>query len=89
MKVLHSGGPAALSDLESEYESVFLKGPEAVEFLGQRVNQPWALKDAAGGAAQQLASNTSAGGGGGSGKETRFYSRAAIVCWPRSRRCAA
>lgn len=85
--MLHSGGPAALSDLENDdYESVFLKGPEAVEFLGKKVNnltQPWALEDAAGGA-EQLSLNT--GGGGGCGKETRFYSRAAIVCWPRSKR---
>lgn len=87
-KVLHAGGLPALSDLESGYESLFLKGPEAVEFLGRKVNQPWALEEAAGGA-QQLALNEGGGSGGEGvcGKETRFYSRAAIVCWPRSKRC--
>lgn len=77
-----------MRDLEGEYESLFSKGPGAVEFLGKKANQPWAaLEDAAGGV-QQLTSNGGGGGGGGSGEETRFFSRAAIVFWPRSRRCA-
>lgn len=70
---------------------MFAKGPEAVEFLGQKVDEPWALGDTAGGAPQGAPARGGGGGeggGGGWGKPIRYYSRAAIVCWPRSKRCA-
>lgn len=70
-----------------------MKGPEVVEFLSKNIDGPWALEDAAGGYPQgALARGGDGGGVGGEGgdwgKPVRYYSRAAIVCWPRSKRCA-
>lgn len=78
-QVLHSGGPAALADLEGSYAEAFSRGPEAVEFLGRKVDELWQLEDASGAA-------LSGGGGGREGRQARFYTRAAIVCWPRAQR---
>lgn len=85
--MLHSGGDAALKDLSGGVEEVFLKGPEAVEFLGDPVTKPWPLVESSSDDAQQGV----AGGGaaaGGAANPTRFYTRTAIVCWPRAKRCA-
>lgn len=79
-KVLHSGGDAALQDLEGGVDRVFCKGPEAVEFLGNRVTELGWLEDAV--------ADAQAGGGAGL-RPTSFFSRAAIIFWPRSKRCGA
>ncbi|CAM9436200.1 unnamed protein product, partial [Scytosiphon promiscuus] len=63
-EVLHSGGPAALRDLEGSYEEAFLRGPEAVEFFGKKVDDPWELEDDASGGARPGLSGTFGGGSG-------------------------
>lgn len=85
--MLHSGGSAALGDLERSYEEAFLRGPEAVEFFGKKVDEPWDLEDDAppSGAPQELGGALE-GGERGAGKLKRFYCRPAIVFWPRSKR---
>lgn len=85
-KLLHSGGDLALSDLESDHGDVFFRGPEAVEFLGRRVEDARRFRPPA------LAATAGVKGGGGGGGDAgsepaRFYTRAAVVCWPRSKRC--
>lgn len=87
--MLHSGGSAALGDLEGGIEEAFLRGPEAVEFFGKKVDELWELEDDAPGDAGQELSGGTGGEGGGAEKQTRFYSRMAIVFWPRSRRYVA
>ncbi len=90
--MLHSGGPAALADLGRDYEEVFLKGPAAVEFLGQKVNESWPLwplqspSAAIAGGAQQGTLGLGGGLSEGLSGLGRFYTRAAIVCWPKSKR---
>ncbi|CAN0566579.1 unnamed protein product, partial [Ectocarpus sp. 12 AP-2014] len=49
-EVLHSGGLAALADLQGSYAEAFSRGPEAVEFLGRKVDELWQLEDAPGAA---------------------------------------
>lgn len=68
---------AALSDLEQDHQEVFFRGPEAIEFLGGRVEN-----------ASQYKIPVPEGSGSDTARyePSRFYTRAAIVFWPRSKR---
>ncbi|CAN0385556.1 unnamed protein product, partial [Ectocarpus sp. 8 AP-2014] len=80
-EVLHSGGLAALADLQGSYAEAFSRGPEAVEFLGRKVDELWQLEDSPGAA-------LSGGVGAGEGRQARFYTRTAVVFWPKAKRHA-
>lgn len=76
-QVLHSGGAAALRDLVEDSDALdlnkgaFFKGPAAFEFLGEQVPDRASLTDL-----RTTDENSRV--------LTRFYSRAAIVFWPRA-----
>lgn len=68
-----------MRDLTGDYSEVFARGPAALEFLGERVPPPVPYQRSEGtdSAEVEIAENTYV-------TPPTFYSRAAIVFWPRA-----